>query len=200
MCAGDFGFNGGRVKTRLDRQIWNSGEEVQGRVKIEDREGIPVAGAKFSAVLTRDEKVVARMNPTSDAAVKGDYFIRFPDLEPGEYRISYEGGKVGGLWDEDRRALPAPLGCRFWIQDSVVSEELQLPMSEPAFWAEVNKLPLGATIHPQTLGLVLDAIDLKPEAVTTVRRHSLWDTWYILLSIIIIAGLEWLLRRTQGLC
>jgi len=200
MCVGDFGFDGGRVKTRLDSQIWGFGDEVQGRVKIKDREGVAVVGAEFSAVLKRDDEVVTRMNPVADAATKGDYFIRFPDLEPGEYRLSYEGGKVGELWDLDRQILPDPLGCRFWVQDGAVSKELQFPMSEPTFWAKVNELPLGATIHPQTLGLVLDAIDLKPAPVTTVRSHSIWDTWNILLSIIIIAGLEWLLRRTQGLC
>lgn len=200
LCVGNFGFEGGMVRTRLDRQLWDHGNEVQGRVSVEDPEGLPVTEADFSAVLTRDGEIVARMKPATNKDRPGEYFIRFPNPEPGEYFLAYEGGLVGELWEMDRQNQPDPPECRFRVIEGYVAEEMQFPMKEPVFWNKVNGLPLGATIHPQTLPMVLAAIDLKAEKFSIVRSRSIWDTWTILLSIIGIAGLEWLLRRTQGLC
>ena len=200
MCVENFGFDGGMVRTRLDRQIWDPGNEVQGRVSVEDMEGAPVVGAEFSAVLAKDGQVVARMMPVADASRPGEYFIRFPDLESGEYFLSYEGGIVGDLWKTDLQSQPDPAECRFRVDSGMVPEEMQFPTDEPGFWSRVNALPLGATVHPKTLPMVLAAIDIRPETISIVRSRSIWDTWTILLLVIGIAGAEWLLRRTQGLC
>lgn len=200
MCVENFGFEGGMVRTLLDRQIWDAGSEVQGRVSVEDMGGAPVLGAEFSAVLAKDGQVVARMMPVADANRPGEYFIRFPNLGSGEYFLSYEGGIVGDLWKTDLQSQPDPAECRFRVVSGVVPEEMQFPSSEPAFWAKVNELPLGATVHPKTLPMVLAAIDIRPETISVVRSRSIWDTWTILLMVIGVAGAEWLLRRTQGLC
>ena len=200
MCMSDFGFGDGMVKTRLDRQQWEQGSEVQGRVRLENREGSPVHQAEFTAVLSRDGQTVARMKPAEDASKPGEYFLRFPDLPPGNYQFAYEGNQVEPLWNIDRQTQPDSPGCHFQILDGVLSEELQFTLKAPAFWQKVNQLPLAATIHPQTLPLMLAALDLRPTTLSFHGNHSIWDTWLLLLAIITVAGLEWLIRRLNGLC
>lgn len=199
MCVEDFGFEGGMVKTRLDRKLWESGSEVQGRVRLEDIEGHPLRNADFTAVLIRDGRPVARMNPAEDTAKPGEYFIRFPSLMPGEYMISYEGSQVSQMWEMDRQNDPDPPECRFQVLGQTFAGERQFAQETPDFWSKVNQLPLAATIHPQTLPLMLGAIDLQPETISLVRSRSIWDTWTLLLAIIFVSGIEWLLRRIHGL-
>lgn len=200
LCADEFGFEGGRVKTRLDRQLWNIGAEVQGRVRVRDQEDRPVADETFSAVLTREGVTVARMVPEADPARPGDYFLRFPGLSAGDYSITYEGGLVEELWSEDVGSGASPPECRFRVGSESLGEEMQHATRLPAFWNEVNRLPLGAVVHPQTLPLVLDALNLKTEPLSIVQSRPIWDTWILLLGIVGVSGIEWLLRRTQGLC
>ena len=114
--------------------------------------------------------------------------------------IAYEGDMVGQLWDMDRQIQPDPSECRFRILDGYLSEEKQFASENSDFWSRINGLPLAATIHPQTLPLMLDAINLQPETFSLVRSRSIWDTWMLLSAIILVSGFEWLLRRTQGLC
>jgi hypothetical protein len=200
MCMSDFGFGDGMVKTRLDRQLWEQGSEVQGRVRLENREGSPLHQAEFTAVLSRDGQPVARMKPAEDAAKPGEYSLRFPDLPPGDYQLAYEGNQIEPLWNMDRQIQPDSPECRFQILDGALSEERQFAVATPAFWNKVNQLPLGTTIHPQTLSLMLAALDLQPTTLSLNRNHNLWDTWLLLLAIIIVSGIEWLLRRLNGLC
>ena len=200
MCMSDFGFGEGMVKTRLDRQLWDRGSEVQGRVRLDDSEGNPVRNANFAAVLIRDGQPVARMKPAEDETKPGEYFLRFPDLPPGNYQLVYEGNQVEPLWNMDRQNQPDPAECRFQILDGYLSEERQFAIEPPAFWGKVNQLPLGTTIHPLTLPLMLEALDLQPQTISLSRSRAVWDTWLLLLSVIGVAGTEWLLRRTNGLC
>ncbi len=200
MCMGDFGFGEGMVKTRLDGQLWESGSEVQGRVRIEDLEGNPVRNADFAAVLSRDGQPVARMKPVADEAKPDEYFLRFPDLPPGNYQLTYEGDPVERLWNMDRQTKPDPAVCRFQVLEGLPSEERQFATEPSPFWGKVNELPLGTTIHPQTLTLMLEALDLQPETTSLKRSRAIWDTWVLLLAIVSISGIEWLLRRIKGLC
>ena len=200
MCAEEFGYSGGKVKTRLDRQLWSPGTEVQGRVRVRDKDDRPAQDEAYTAVLTREGQPVARLVPEPDPARPGDYFLRFPGLSAGDYSISYEGGLVGDLWKEDVGSGAAPAECRFRVSDESLGEEMQHATRIPGFWNEVNSLPLGAVVHPQTLPLVLDAIDLKTEPLSIVQSRPIWDTWILLLAVVAVSGTEWLLRRTQGLC
>jgi hypothetical protein len=200
MCMGDFGFGDGMVKTRLDRSMWEQGSEVQGRVRLENREGSPIRQAEFTAVLSRDGQPVARMKPAEDAAKPGEYSLRFPDLPPGDYQLAYEGKEIEPLWNMDRQTRPDTPECRFQIFQGALSEEQQFASETPAFWNKVNGLPLGSTIHPQTLPLMLAALDLQPTTLSLNRSHNLWDTWPLLLGILTVSGIEWLLRRLNGLC
>ena len=200
MCMTDLGFGDGMVRTRLDRQQWEQGSEVQGRVRLENREGSPVRQAEFTAVLNRDGQAVARMKPAEDTTKPGEYFLHFPTLPPGDYQLTYEGDQVEPLWKIDRQTKPDSPECCFQILEGSLSEERQFAPETPAFWQEINQLPLATTIHPQTLPLMLAALDMRPTTLSLRGHHSIWDTWLLLLAIIIVAGSEWLLRRLNGMC
>ena len=210
ICVDNFGFEGGLVKTRLDRTVWGAGAEVMGRVRLTTPEGLPLPDAEFSAILLElnddDEEVVAQMRPIADPDRPGDYFVRFPDAKPGKYIIQYEGDEIESLLEVDRFERNEQLAD---LNDStrkltVLGEELSpetTHSSKPSpFWGRVNRLPLAATVSPQTISLVVDALDFKPELVTESSKRSLWNVWWFLLAMIIVAGSEWLLRRTNGLC
>ena len=91
ICVDNFGFEGGLIKTRLDRTLWETGAEVQGRVRLTSPGGLPLSDATFSAQLVQESTVVAEMQPVPDPERPGEYFIRFPDTAPGSYTIDYEG-------------------------------------------------------------------------------------------------------------
>lgn len=202
MCVDDFGFEGGLIETRLDRKLWELGSEVQGRVRLTTLEGGPMENAEFTASLIREGEVVAEMSPRPDPDRPGDYFFRFPDLAPGKYEVSYEGDEIQILLDDDETSLSLSEGGQgeFEVLSAYLSEEATFAIEEPGFWSEINHLPLAATISPQTLPLVLNALDFGPEVITRTSKRSIWDHWWFLLGIVAISGMDWFLRRINGLC
>ena len=198
MCVDSFGFEGDLLETRLDQQLWEPGAEVQGRVRLTGQDGGPIAGADFTAILIQDGDVVAEMSPRADPDRPGDYFVRFAKLEPGIYKLEYEGVEIEMLLEDESILDAEPV--RFEILSTYLSEEAAFTLEEPSFWNEVNQLPLAATISPQTLPMVIEALDFKPETISRTSKRSIWDTWWLLLTIITIAGAEWFLRRINGLC
>ena len=200
MCVDDFGFEGGLVKTRLDRLLWEPGAEVQGRVRLTSPEGRPLPNVEFSAVLNLDDEIISEMTPQPDPERPGEYFVRFPGLGAGKYEVEYEGEEIQMLLDNDRETLEEVPVCRFEVLENFLTEEATFAIEEPDFWSRINSLPLAATISPKTLPLVLDALDFKPEEIVQTSRRSIWDTWWLLITIVVVAGIEWFLRRINGLC
>ena len=201
ICADNFGFEGGLIQTRLDRSLWGVGAEIQGRVRLTTPGGLPMTDADFSALLIDGEGVaVAQMRPIPDPDRPGDYFVRFPDARPGQYRIEYEGGLLDPLLESDRDSHPNDSARKLTVTRESFGRESQ-PSAEPSpFWNRVNELPLATTVTPRTLPLVIEALGLEPEPVTHTTKRPLWNTWWCFLAIILVSGTEWLLRRTNGLC
>ena len=156
--------------------------------------------AEFQAMLSRDGEVLSEMTPLADPDRPGEYFIRFADLPPGKYNVEYEGNDIQLLLDTDAETVPETPICQFEVMSGFLTEEATFAVEPPDFWSRVNALPLAATISPKTLPLVLDALDFKPEVITRTTKRSLWDTWWLLIAIVIIAGIEWCVRRINGLC
>ena len=201
ICADNFGFEGGLIQTRLDRSLWGAGAEIQGRVRLTTPGGLPMTDADFSALLIDGEGVpVARMRPIPDPDRPGDYFVRFPDAKPGRYLVEYKGDLLDPLLESDRGSHPDDSARKLIVTREGFSRETQ-PSAEPSpFWNRINELPLAATVTPKTLPLVIDALDLEPEQTIHTSKRPLWNAWWCFLAIVLVSGLEWLLRRTNGLC
>ena len=202
MCVDNFGFEGGLIETRLDRQLWEPGSEVQGRVRLTAEDGGPLVDADFKAAVYVDGEPVAEMSPTADPDRPGDYYIQFPGLPSGKYEIEYRGEEIEMLLESDEAVDPyAPSErCQFEVLAGFLTEEATFALEKPDFWHEINSLPLAATVSPQTLPLMLEALDLKPEITYQTTKRAIWDQWWLLLMLIVISGTEWFLRRIHGLC
>ena len=200
ICVDDYGFEGGLVKTRLDRTLWSPGAEVQGRVRLTTDDGLPLPEAEFSALLLVNDEIVARMNPIADTDRPGDYFVRFPELAAGEYTIEYEGEEVDSLLEADRTIEVDETARKFTVLGRRLSPETTRSTKPSPFFDHVNRMPLAATISPQTLPLAIQALNLEPQTITRTSKRALWDVWWLLLLIVTVASGEWLLRRMNGLC
>ncbi|MGD1979094.1 MAG: hypothetical protein PVJ98_06870 [Akkermansiaceae bacterium] len=199
MCVDSYGFSDSLVATRLDRLIWTSGEEIQGKVRIRDEEGRPFEDEDFTAVLKKDDTVVASMKPVPDGNRGGDYFVRFSNIPPGDYQLVYTGDNLDSIIAADEVANPEQEPVILTVDGQANIKELEPPTSPSQFWGQVNRLPLAATIAPGTLPLMIEALDLQPEVIKRTSKRPLWDSWWILLIILAVSSIEWYLKRLSGL-
>ncbi|PQJ28560.1 hypothetical protein BSZ32_08585 [Rubritalea profundi] len=199
MCVDSFGFSDTLIATRLDRQFWKLGEEIQGRLRIRNEYGEPFNSRNFNATLSKEGTIIAEMKPVPIADRPGDFFVRFSDIPPGNYQLGYSGEAIQSILEADQKFNPDQDPVTLTVGEGIKALELQTPAAPSQFWSQVNNLPLAATISPATLPLMIEALDLKPETLKRTSKRPLWNTWWFLITILLVAASEWVLRRLTGL-
>lgn len=199
MCVDNYGFSDNLISTRLQRTLLQTGEEIQGRLRLRDEKGKPFSSPNFNAILTENGTAIAEMKPIPVDNRPGDFYIRFRDIPAGEYNLHYSGAAIQHILDSDQVFNPDKKPLKITVSKETVAEELQLADTHSKFWSHVNSLPLAATITPGTLSLMIEALDFKPEVIKTTSKQPLWNSWILLIAILLISAFEWGIRRLTGL-
>ncbi len=199
MCVDNYGFSDNLISTRLQRTIVKAGEEIQGRLRLRDENGKPFANDNFNAILSKDGTAIAEMKPIPVDSRPGDFYIRFRDVPSGEYELHYSGEEIQGILDSDQKFNPDKEPIKITVSEDAIINELQIADKDSTFWNHVNSLPLATTITPGTLSLMIDALDFKSEIKQTTSKQPLWNSWALLITILVISAFEWIIRRLTGL-
>lgn len=199
MCVDNYGFSDNLIATRLQRTILKPGEEIQGRLRLRDEKGKPFSDSNFNAILSKNGTAIAEMKPIPVDNRPGDFYIRFRDIPSGEYELHYSGAEIQHILDADQKFNPNKDPIKITVNEDTVIEELQIAEADSKFWNHVNILPLAATITPGTLSLMIEALDFKSEIIKTTKKQPLWNSWLLLIAILVVSAFEWMIRRLVGL-
>jgi hypothetical protein len=179
------------------RQIYQEGEAIRLEAEWRDLRGEPVTDRPQALVLRPLDGMGTEERTFSLAPVAGapgHAVVTLPPLQPGRYAATPISG------DEPRQSGPAQ---RFVVAAQSV-EAVQTRQDRRALRALAGRLD-GAYLAgeaPDATARLAALVERVPEGgdVRTVRRRwDPWAGWPLLAGVFGLLGVEWVLRRAQGM-
>lgn len=170
----------------LGRSVFNLSEPIKPVVRVFDVERNPVNDAQVLLKLVHNEKenlkTVARTGP-------GVYTAEFNVSIPGDYTLRAEVYRNSQVTD----TLSASFTVGEYFKELAVTQ-LQRPLLE-----SISAVSGGSYIPPDSLAQLATALKGRPKSISRAQSLQLWSSLPILITIIILLGLEWFLRKQKGL-
>lgn len=152
-----------------------------------DYQPAPQAKVTVELIDANDGRIVGTQ--TVEAGADGTLRVEFPPPEPGAYKV------VGRATKDDK-----PLGeASDAVAVRAVGPELADARVNGPLLEEIARATGGAFFDSP--GFSLSDVPLKEPPLVEVGRakdQPLWDRWYWLTALVIVAGLEWAVRRRFG--
>ena len=176
------------VRLALDRDVCAVGKPVRIIADVSGDDFAPVSDAVVSADVVGPSKAGQKLELPAVQAAAGRYEAAYRPLAPGDYRVTVTAERDGRRLGQDQRDLAA--------QAEV--EEYRTPvLNRPLLEALAERtggeyVPVG---QAERLG---SAPALTPTSVTTFSLSHWARTWPFLAIVVLVAGLDWGLRRRWG--
>jgi hypothetical protein len=181
--------DGKPVEVQLDRDVYTVGDTARIAALVRDAAFEPVADADVTAVISGpgDPRAEVRCYPVGDTP--GRYEGAFSVPAEGAYKVELRASRRGASLGE--------AAAEFAAEPAVV--EYRHPELNRALLSEIARRTGGKVVRPDEVGQVAAALPIEGR---TVRLRTIWQptrTWPFLLAFLVLAGLDWGLRRRWGL-
>ena len=167
-----------------DRLRYAPGEPVKLRARLLDDKGVPIEKARpYVEIRNERNEVVKRNALQAEAGGGGEYTMEVTGLPRGRFTVIPQ---VFELRDKELKAEVS-----FTVGDVAAGEYVHLAAQEALLekWADLYR-----RFHdPQALLDTIEPIELRDE-----KRgdYEIWDTFWVLLLVAALLGLEWHFRKT----
>jgi hypothetical protein len=171
-----------------DRRHYERGETIRLRLQFGDERLAPAEDDGATVVVEPQGQKTQRIKLRRVSAARGVFEATLPAQAPGEYHAWLAIPTLSGRAPATDFTVLAPPG-----------ELAQTQMDSPALKqaAEISK---G---HYYTFTTASDLLDDLPEGrqvpIETLPPKSLWNTWPLLLALLLVLTLEWILRKKSGM-
>jgi hypothetical protein len=186
------------VRLGTDRILYENDQPVIVRAQITDSYHAPVADEKAMVKVYRDEQLVMRQRLNLLPESGGRYEITLGRMPgPGQYRLELESPEakkilVGeGAGDVKTRITVLP--------PEADTRELVEVTTDRAALARLARAGGGTHAEVSRAASVLDFLASGTEHYTEAQRFRLWDSWPLLVLILLVLTAEWMLRKKVGL-
>lgn len=175
-----------QVRITMDKLVFRAGEEIFLSVQVYDEMYRPVEGAIVQMTLfsLREERtfVLADMGG-------GRYSKEYRVFESGTYRIEAEASVKGRPLGKDE--------AEFSI--SSFNPEFLNTKADPVLMENLARISGGMAGPADSLGTIIDAMDLNPQTYLSTREITLTNLPWMLGAIILLLCFEWLIRKRKGM-
>ncbi|KAA0231568.1 VWA domain-containing protein [candidate division KSB1 bacterium] len=174
------------VRFESNKEIYRGGEQIELMAQVYHEDYRPYEGAQVKAQLTGpqfNQEIILQ-----DAG-SGLYRARLQVLGGGEYL--YKGTAVAGdrtLGEDSGRFSVEPFSLEF----------LDTRYNEPVL-RQMAQLTGGAYVASDSLGDYLSRLPLQPTTKVESYHLALWGRPSVLVILLLTLGLEWFIRRRQGM-
>lgn len=174
------------VRFESNKEIYRGGEQIELLAQVYHEDYRPFEGAQVKAQLTGPQ---FNQDIILQDAGSGLYRARLQVLGGGEY--VYNGSAESGdrkLGEDSGRFSVAPFSLEF----------LDTRYNEPLL-RQMAQLTGGAYVAPDSLGDYLSRLPLQPTSKVESYNLALWGRPSVLVILLLTLGLEWFIRRRQGM-
>ena len=179
-----------RVTLETDRPQYQTGESVRLFADVLDRFLDPVTDSTYRVEVRKagaaGEEAGQQVPLSASPGAEGFYRGFFVPREPGTYKVLAREG--------DRSAANV---ARFEVVDA--SPEMVDPGARPDVAQKLAERSGGRVVPLAELGKLSEWIERRQPRFIRELSFSVWDHWLVYVLLLLVAGLEWWLRRRERL-
>ena len=187
------------VRMGTDRVFYRVGDTVTVRARLLDRNRNVVESEDTKVSIYSGDKLVQQIMLTPGSESGGMLTAKIDGLNGvGKYRVELTGPTVARLLQSEGRA------------DESVAIDVALEGSDPA--SEMSDLVANATVPSQLADWTGGVVTRPSEAASILERLGpkstfhreqwtvpLWNLWPLIITFLLVVGVEWVLRKSTGL-
>jgi uncharacterized membrane protein len=178
-----------RLDLTLDRNAYNSGDEVQVRVRVSDDAYVPVNNAtvwmkiKDSGDINRDVRLV------ESTEEDGIYTGTFTATKEGVYHLEVSSTTpTGDSTETSARFLVAKPNAEYI--DTAMDADLLRTIATTSG---------GKFYTPENVRRLADDVQMLQKKISTTIEQDVWNIPLVLILLVTFLGTEWFIRRQKGM-
>ncbi|MBL7218801.1 MAG: hypothetical protein ISS69_01685 [Phycisphaerae bacterium] len=184
------------VKLGADRSRYGSESPVRIRANIINKDLSPVKGADATIEVYRDERLVVRRKLLGDKDAPGRYTADLGKLPGGAYRAVLGGDTVKRILTEEGQANS--VSTEFSVDSTLSAEQVELT-ADRGMASRLAGKSGGRVFEANEAKKILSLLASRTGEEQLPAQFPLWDSWWLLIALLILAGGEWLTRKRTGL-
>jgi hypothetical protein len=178
------------VSLDTQKMIYQAGQKADIRARLRDARGRPILQAAAEAVLSRDGKEAARVRLQADRNAGGLFRGITPPLAEGRYTVRL---RADGIPEEQMRAT-----LQFAVLPAASVELAQLA-ANPSLLKQIAAGSGGKYLSEERAHELPRLLDPLADRQVIESETVLWQSYWWFLPVVLILGLELLLRKWNGL-
>ena len=184
------------VKLGTDRSRYGVESPVRIRANLIDRDLAPIKGANVTIELFRAGKLVLRRKMPDDDKSPGRYFADLGRLPGGAYRAVLGGDTVAKILAEEGQA--DSVETEFSVDSTLSAEQVELTADRGMAQLLADRSG-GRVFEANQAKQIVDLLAARKDEQELPAQFPLWDSWWLLIALLALAGGEWLTRKRAGL-
>lgn len=189
MMARSFAVRDRFVSLDTGTLMYNPGQTAEIRARIRDAEGKPVFQAVVLAHLYRDGGKVSTIPLLTDGQ-SGDFRGVTDPLEPGDYEIRIS--VLGYPADQMQAAAP------FYVRPPEAGELTELSC-DAALLGRLAETSGGQYFREEDIPELVERLKPLSQGKVVEQETALWKSFWWFGAILLLLGLEWILRKRAGM-
>jgi hypothetical protein len=183
------------VKIGTNRSRYSPRDNIRVRVKIVRADFSPVVSDEVAVNVFADDKRVLRRKLEFVPDSPGIYTADLGELPSGSYRAELDAPVAKPLLERDNVEKVATL---FSVDPAAPAEQIELA-ADRGLLNRLATLSGGIMTEPSQAHELLGALGEEKRVDPRPRQFLLWNSWPLLILIVLVATGEWLLRKKVGL-
>lgn len=185
------------VRIGTDRTTYEPGAPIQVTARITDSYFAPVSDENATVKIYRGAELVLSKKLDSVEGAEGTYRADLgSEFAAGDFRVVLKSPEVSRLFAGAEPRIETQLTV---LAPEINSQELietSVDRSELARWTALSG---GTLIESDAPDRLFSYINPGTQSYTETRSITLWDSWGLLLVMLLLLTSEWILRKVGGL-
>jgi hypothetical protein len=192
------------VKIGTDRSRYAPHTRVQARAKIVKNDLSPFISDEVAVSVTREGKLVLRKKLQYEHNSAGMYSADIGELPSGTYQVELDcpsmpsGGIQATQPPASGPACPQKIATEFSVDPCTPAEQIELA-ADSGLVGRIASLTGGCVVEPSAAREALASLKSDTFIKHEPREFLIWDSWPLMVLIILLVTCEWLLRKKAGL-
>lgn len=186
------------VKMGTDRTRYTMDDRVRVRARIlRPEDNSPLLEGDVAVELYRDKELIMRRDLAPVADAPGTFAGDLGKRKAGAYRVVLVGRSVIDTLRRENAAQSVE--TIFTVTAAPTGEQVELA-ADRVLAAQTASASGGVSVEPARIQRVLEALGIRKQTAPPKRSQwDLWDSWPMLVAMLLLLTSEWLIRKRIGL-
>ena len=186
------------VKLGTDRARYPAHANITVRAKVVKQDFSPVVSEQMAVKVSSGQQLVLRRKLRYLPGSPGMYSSEIGELPTGTYRVELDSPDASAVLAADKTANVQKVWTEFSVDPYTPAEQVQLD-ADRGLPSRLASLTGGVVVEPAQAQEVQSALGPGTQVLRERQQYVIWDSWPLLVLIVLLATVEWLTRKKVGL-